>query len=142
MDDLTGAPHVVLVVDDEALLRMHAADLLEGAGYRVIEAADAASALQILEARPEIRVLFTDVQMPGEDDGLALAQKVYERWPHVLLLVTSGGIELTHEDIPDDGRFVAKPYDAEVVDHVAGLIAKIPGSLEEKGEGDDSEGRR
>ena len=114
---------MILVVDDEALLRMHAADVLEEAGYRVVEAADGDSALRALEQQPEIRVLFTDVQMPGDFDGLALAERVHGRWPHVLLLVTPANQTLADEDLPDDGRFVAKPYDAEkIVRRVTGLI--------------------
>ena len=90
----------------------------------MIEAADAASAFRILEERPEIRVLFTDVQMPGQDDGLALVQKVSDRWPHVLLLVASGGLRLTNQDIPDHGRFLEKPYDEKIVTEIEDMIAE------------------
>jgi CheY-like chemotaxis protein len=116
---------LVLVVDDEALLRWHAADLLESAGYRVVEAADASTALHILESRSDVRLLFTDVQMPGAQNGLDLAKEVHERWPNVLLLVTSGGMQIADADLPDHGRFVAKPYhESELLHKVDGLIAK------------------
>ncbi len=103
---------VVLVADDEALLRMNAAEVLEEEGYEVLEASNAAEATQVLEGRPDVRVLFTDIQMPGELDGLDLARHVHERWPEVLLLVTSGRLRLDEADIPDHGRFIAKPYAA------------------------------
>ena len=116
-------PAVILVVDDEELLRMHATGVLEDAGYRVVEASDAAAALNVLEREPDIRLLFTDVNMPGKYDGLALAETVHQRWPHVLLLVTSANCKLADGDLPDHGRFLAKPYGAkDVVGRVSGLI--------------------
>lgn len=115
---------VVLVVDDEALLRWHATDLLSSAGYDVVEADDAATALRVLEGRSDVRLLFTDVQMPGAMNGLDLARQVHERWPSVLLLVTSGQML----DVPlvlEDGCFMAKPYDeAALLDQVRSLIDK------------------
>ena len=102
--------NVILVADDEILLRMHAADVLERECYEVVEATNAAEAIRILESRDDIRILFTDIQMPGKLDGLELAQLVHERWPQVLLLVTSARLRLSEEDIPDHGRFLAKPY--------------------------------
>jgi CheY-like chemotaxis protein len=103
---------VVLVADDEALLRMDAAEVLEREGYEVLEASNAAEAIQVLESRPDVGVLFTDIQMPGELDGLDLARRVHDRWPEVLLLVTSGRLRPDEAEIPDDGRFLAKPYAA------------------------------
>jgi CheY-like chemotaxis protein len=124
MTQLNTPMPLVLVVDDEALLRWHAADLLSAAGYRVIEADDAATALHILEGRSDVRLLFTDVQMPGQN-GLDLAKEVHERWPNVLLLVTSGGMQIADADLPDHGRFVAKPYhESELLHQVDGLIAQ------------------
>jgi two-component system, response regulator PdtaR len=99
-----NARPVALVVDDEALLRMYASDLLEEEGFAVLAAADAAAALKILEARPDARLLFTDIQMPGACDGLDLARKVHARWPNVLLVITSGKAKPSRADIPDDGR--------------------------------------
>lgn len=103
-------PQVVLVAEDELLLRMSAADLLEREGYEVLEAGNATEALDILESRDDVRILFTDIQMPGGLDGLELARLVHERWPEVLLLVTSGGMTVADDEIPDDGRFIQKPY--------------------------------
>ena len=106
-------PPVVLLVEDELLVRMTAADELEEAGFQVLEAANADVALKVLEARSdEVQVLFTDVDMPGSMDGLALAEQVHSRWPHVLLLISSGYARPSPDEIPDHGRFMPKPYGA------------------------------
>jgi two-component system, response regulator PdtaR len=102
-----------LVVEDEALIRLWAADLLEGNGFSVLEAPNADAALKVLESRPDVKLLFTDVQMPGSLNGMELAREVHARWPHVLLVITSGRERPTRTEIPDDGRFVAKPYSAK-----------------------------
>ena len=83
-------PPVVLVVEDEALLRMHATDMIEAAGYTVVEAANADEAVLILSQRMDIRIVFTDIDMPGSMDGLKLAAMVRDRWPPIELIVTSG----------------------------------------------------
>jgi CheY-like chemotaxis protein len=106
-------PPVVLVAEDQTLIRMGAVDQLEREGYEVLEAGNAAEALAIMQARPEVRILFTDIDMPGEFDGMELAEQVHRRWPKVLLLVTSGRQSLSDRDVPDDGMFVAKPYAGE-----------------------------
>src|SRR5271156_1842351 len=103
---------LILVVEDEALLRLHAADLLEEHGFRVLEARNAAAALKVLESRDDVRLLFTDIQMPGALDGMDLAREVHQRWPGVLLVITSGQKKPAEADIPDHGRFVAKPHSA------------------------------
>ena len=109
-DFKTGGEPLILVVEDEALIRSCAADILEQHGDEVVEAATAADALEMLEARPEVRVLFTDINMPGKLDGMDLARLVHEHWPNIRLVITSGGREPTKAEIPDDGRFIAKPY--------------------------------
>ena len=95
------------------LIRLWAADLLEENGFSVLEAKDADAALKVLEARPDVKLLFTDVQMPGSLNGMELAREVHARWPHILLVITSGRERPTRGEIPDDGRFVSKPYSAE-----------------------------
>ncbi|WP_018261428.1 response regulator [Methylobacterium sp. WSM2598] len=101
---------VVLVVEDEALVRMTAVDMLEDAGFAVVEAATADAAWTVLETEPAIRALFTDIEMPGSMNGLELASRVAERWPHIRLVLTSGRARLRDQDIPDSGQFVPKPY--------------------------------
>ena len=81
---------LALVVDDEELLRLYAAGVLEDHGFRVVEAENAAAALKVLKSRHNVRLLFTDIQMPGKLNGMDLAQEVHARWPDVLLVITSG----------------------------------------------------
>jgi CheY-like chemotaxis protein len=114
---------VILVVDDNGVLRMHAAELLKEAGYEVLEAADTEAAVGFLEARSDIKLLFTDVQLPAGRDGLSLAQQVTRQWPDVLLLITSGGPKIADESIPHDARFLTKPYsNREVLGHIDAMI--------------------
>jgi len=103
---------------------MTAADELEDAGFQVLEAANADVALKVLEARSaEVHVLFTDVNMPGSMDGMELAEQVHARWPHVRLLISSGYARPALDEIPDDGRFMPKPYRAAtLVRHVHELV--------------------
>jgi CheY-like chemotaxis protein len=106
-------PRIILVVEDEPVLRMNAVDLLEEEGFEVLEAATADEALRLLETcHADVAALFTDINMPGSLDGLALAQVVHERWPHIRPFVTSGHVCLQHDEVPDHGCFIAKPYRA------------------------------
>jgi DNA-binding response OmpR family regulator len=108
-----SAHPLALVVEDEELLRLHAACLLEEHGFTVIEAKNADAALRVMETRDEVRLLFTDIQMPGALDGMDLVRQVHDRWPRVLLVIISGQRKPTRAEIPDDGRFVVKPYAGE-----------------------------
>jgi len=101
---------VVLVVEDEMLIRMDAAGIVRGAGFEVLEAANAAAAIKILEVRDDIRVVFTDVDMPGSMDGLRLAAAVRGRWPPIELILTSGRQRPDARALPERARFLAKPY--------------------------------
>ncbi|WP_428333305.1 response regulator [Novosphingobium sp.] len=107
---------VVLVVDDEPLLRMMAIDVVEEAGFEAIEAADADAAIAIFELRPDIRILFTDIQMPGSMDGLKLARAVRDRWPPVRIILTSGHCKAQDLDLGPGHVFFAKPYDVHAVE--------------------------
>ena len=106
----------VLVVEDEFFSRMHAADLVEAARYRAIEVSNADEAIAILEARKDIRIVFTDIDMPGSMDGLKLARAIRDRWPPIELIVASGHFHLSDDDMPARGRFFSKPYsDQEII---------------------------
>ena len=115
---------VVLVVEDEFLLRMDAVDMIGDAGFDVIEAANADQAIEILEARRDISVIFTDIQMPGSMDGLRLARAVRGRWPPIKIVATSAHIGVRETDLPEGGRFLPKPYSSiQVMGVLRELIA-------------------
>jgi two-component system, response regulator PdtaR len=101
---------VVLVVEDEPLLRMLAVEVVEEAGFTAIEARDADEAVVLLESRSDITLLFTDVNMPGSMDGLKLAHAVRDRWPPIKILVVSGKQRLQSSDLPSNSCFIGKPY--------------------------------
>lgn len=103
-------PKEVLVVEDEPFVRMVAADALTERGIMAWEASDAGEALEVLADHPNIGLVFTDVNMPGEMDGLGLAHEVSRLRPDVTLIVTSGAVTVADSDLPDSGTFLAKPY--------------------------------
>ena len=104
---------IVLVVEDEMVLRMRAVDIVEDAGFSAVEAVNADQALAILETRSDIAVLFSDIQMPGTMDGLRLAQAVKVRWPSIKIVLVSGRVKLSEDDKPAESLFFAKPLDTE-----------------------------
>ena len=106
-------PSVVLVVEDELILRMRAVDIVEDAGFTPIEAINADEAIRILEARDDVSVLFTDIQMPGSMDGLKLAHVAHTRWPHIKIILVSGQIAVTEGDKPEDSKFFPKPLEIQ-----------------------------
>jgi CheY-like chemotaxis protein len=106
----SGKP-VILVIEDEVLGRMMAVAIAEDAGFRALSAASADEAISILESRSDVRLVFTDINMPGSMNGLRLAHAVRGRWPPVELLVTSAISNVTAKDLPERGCFLAKPYD-------------------------------
>ncbi len=106
-----GERQIVLVVEDESLIRMNAIAIVEEAGFQAIAASDADEAIRILESRNDIRAVFTDVNMPGSMDGIRLAKVVRNRWPPVALIVTSGQANVPENDLPAGGRFLRKPYE-------------------------------
>jgi CheY-like chemotaxis protein len=105
----------VLVVEDEALIRLNISDELTELGFEVFEAANAGEAVELLKRHREIHVLFTDIDMPGDVDGLQLAQLVRTRWPPIKIIVTSGKHSYSHDELPVEGRFIPKPYDTAFV---------------------------
>jgi CheY-like chemotaxis protein len=113
---INESPKYVLVVEDEPFSRLYAVDLVESAGYKAVQAANADEAIAILEARKDISVVFTDIDMPGSMDGLKLAHAIRNRWPPIELILTSGHININEDELPERGRFFAKPYrDQEVI---------------------------
>src|ERR1700677_4926518 len=105
----------VLIVEDEFLLRANAVDFFEGAGFIVYDASNADEAIALLELHDDIRVVFTDINMPGSMDGLKLAHYVRGRWPPVKLILTSGLARPKDTDLPAGSGFFGKPYQLEKV---------------------------
>lgn len=98
----------ILVVEDDPLLRMAVVDLVEQAGFTALEAGNADKALAILERRDDIRIVLTDIDMPGSLDGVALAWAVRDRWRAIKVIVMSGRV-LDESKLPPGGRFFGKP---------------------------------
>jgi CheY-like chemotaxis protein len=115
---------VVLIVEDEFVLRMDAVDMIAVAGFEVVEAGDADEAIDILESRRDITVVFTDIQMPGSMDGLKLARAVRGRWPPIKIVATSGLVDVGEKDLPEGGRFLPKPYNRNVL---ASVLRELTG---------------
>jgi len=114
---------IVLIVEDEYLIRMNARDMVEESGYSVLEASNADEAISVLEARSDIAAIFTDIQMPGSMDGLKLAAAVRNRWPPVKIIAVSGRAKLTDADLPDGAHHLSKPYTRrQVADHLHDLL--------------------
>jgi CheY-like chemotaxis protein len=102
---------VILVVDDELIIRMGAIDALEEAGHHVIDAENADAAIAILERRSDIEIVFSDVRMPGTMDGIRLLHVIRMRWPPIRLILTSGTPIPGLDALPSGTRFLSKPYD-------------------------------
>jgi DNA-binding NtrC family response regulator len=116
-------PAVVLIVEDEMMLRMRAVDIVVDAGYTPLEALDAVEAVAILESRSDVVLMCTDIQMPGQMDGVGLAHAVYERWPTIKIIVVSGQLNLPQLDLPPRSRFLGKPLNAgEVIAEMRDMI--------------------
>lgn len=101
---------VVLIVEDEPLLRMDAIDIIEEAGFYVLEADHAVEAVAILASRHDIVAIFTDVEMPGTMDGIALAHAVRDNWPTVGIMVASGRVFSCEDQLPPAVPYLRKPY--------------------------------
>jgi CheY-like chemotaxis protein len=106
---------LILVVDDEALIRMLASEVLQDAGYTVIEAGTAVEALEVLDRGIDIQAVFTDVNMPGSPDGLGLAQRVREMSPTCAIVVASGRYKPTSEELAPGALFMSKPYSVDAI---------------------------
>jgi two-component system, response regulator PdtaR len=87
-----------LVVEDHPLVRMAVLQVMIEAGFEALEASDAGEAIRMLEARPDILLVFTDAEMPGTMDGIELAHYIRNRWPPVKLIVVSGKKEISSEE--------------------------------------------
>lgn len=110
MDNSENENVAGLVVEDEYLILIDTSSFLEAAGFTVYEASNAAEAIHLLELHKEIRLVFTDINMPGSMDGLALAHYVRHRWPPVKIIVTSGYKKMKGNDLPVGALFIEKAH--------------------------------
>ena len=121
---MKNGKQVVLVVEDSPIVRMGAVDLVRSAGYEALEASNADEAIRILDARDDIDLVFTDVQMPGTMDGIKLSHYIRDRWPPVKLIVASGASILEESMLPGGSRFFSKPYDdLSITEAMANLLS-------------------
>ncbi|WP_230533453.1 response regulator [Microvirga roseola] len=116
---MSEAQSTVLLVEDEPLIRLFISELLEESGFKVVEAANAAEALVILEAGLRVNVLLTDVDMPLGCSGFELVHRVHKSWPEAEILIMSGRRWPAQGDLPPGAAFLAKPCPNEaIVSHV------------------------
>jgi CheY-like chemotaxis protein len=119
---------LILVVEDESLVRMDIASSLEDAGFSTAEAGCSAEAIDVLERRSDIRVIFTDIEMPGTMDGVGLCHYVRRRWPPTILVVSSGRSRPSQKDMPQDVMFIGKPHQP---DELATVLRGVRGQLQD-----------
>jgi CheY-like chemotaxis protein len=116
----------ILVVEDETFIRMDVVEMLRAAGFHVLEATNAYEAIQMLERNSDVRVIFTDIDMPGSMNGLKLAAAVRDRWPPVSIIATSGHFEIQAGDLPADARFIPKSYQsAQIISAIRELTSVV-----------------
>jgi DNA-binding NtrC family response regulator len=101
---------IVLVVENESVIRMETVQMIKDAGYAVLDASNTSEAMKILKGRRDIRAVFTEIRLPGHQNGMELGRVIAGRWPLVRLIMTSG-VPKT-DDFPTDWRYVPKPYDS------------------------------
>ena len=117
---------VVLVVEDQMIIRLNAVDIVSCAGFEALGAKSADEAIQILESRPDVRLVFTDIEMPGIMDGVKLAHFIRSRWPKVHLIVTSGTRFINEDHLPSGSKFFPKPYtDGSIVAEMRRMLGSI-----------------
>lgn len=127
---MAGDTHCVLVVEDDGLIRLSLVEELEDAGLSVFEASSADEALKIIEEHPQIEVIFTDIDMPGSMDGLKMATLVRQSRPDMQILLTSGYLKVSKNDLPWKIPFISKPYEVDrVVSHIRSMTGQLGESI-------------
>jgi CheY-like chemotaxis protein len=115
---VSDRPHdrpTILIVEDEPVLLMDAVNMVEEAGFEAVEASNADEAIEILTSRADIRILLTDIDMPGSMDGVKLAHYVRDRWPPIEIIIVSGHSTVSAEEMPERGLFFSKPYRPQAI---------------------------
>ena len=106
---------VILIVEDEFLISEYLSKVLKDSGYEVIATANADEAISVLETLDDIRVMITDINMPGSMDGLKLAAAVRGRWPPIKIIIATGKGRPRAEQMPEQSQFLSKPYSSQRV---------------------------
>ncbi len=114
----------VLVVEDDLLVRLDLVDALQRSGFKTREAGTARAAIEQMEQHADIRAVFTDIEMPGTMDGLALAHYVRFRWPPTIIVISSGQLRPTQELLPSEVDFLPKPYHRGELSRICESIEK------------------
>lgn len=124
--------NAVLVVEDEAIVRLMAVDMFEEAGFKVIEAATGEKALELIKTC-DLAALFTDVELANSIDGFYLARVVHNTHPDVPIIVVSGQCKARDGEMPQGARFIGKPYDPEAVTNaLTQMIAAADAKVDER----------
>jgi two-component system, response regulator PdtaR len=108
-------PVTILIVEDDELVRELGVEFLSEAGFEVVEASNGEEALSVLERNPNIKVLFTDINMPGSLDGITLASVAAVEWPHLAIIIGSGNVLPRSDELPRCITFIRKPCDPQSV---------------------------
>jgi CheY-like chemotaxis protein len=128
----TGQGQLILVVEDEALVRCLVVRMLQSLGYQTVEAETAATALEVLAANPQVAMLLTDVVLPGGKSGVDLAQEAHRRRPDLKVLFTSGYTEAHLTPFSrhlETSELLSKPYrKAQLADKLHTLLGHAPSS--------------
>lgn len=124
MNEIAEGKTTVLIVEDEPLIRMGVADYVGDTGFATLEAGSGDEALAILSERDDIDVVFTDVNMPGKIDGMALSRLISERWPQIGVIITKGMVRPRSVDLSPRAVFFTKPYNFKnLVDSIRSFAA-------------------
>lgn len=120
----TSTVPFALVVDDDPLILMDTTVILEEAGFRVHEAMDVTDAKSVLATHWEsIVLLFSDVDMPGDQNGFDLARHTNDNWPHIEIVIASGHVLPQEGDMPEKATFISKPFSKRIVhEHLAKIL--------------------
>jgi len=136
----TSETETILIVEDEVLVRFDVAEYLRTCGYRVIEAANAAEAIALFESGQHVDLIFSDVQLPGDMDGFALARWARSHRPDIKVILTSGVARSAQiaGELCEDGPLETKPYDPQhLLRRIRAALAKV-----RQGKSDDPERTR
>ena len=117
----------VLVIEDEPVLRLYVLDVVEEAGFDPVEAASAGDAIRILEQRPDIRIVYMDLDMPHGVKGIEVAAAIRNRWPPIEIILTAAFFTRGNIELPERAEFYPKPIQR---DQLISAMQRMTGQLE------------